>query len=137
MSTSLEHKIQAGIAAFAELNALVGARVYDTQFLQTTTYPAIAVQQVSNPKLYKIDGRMPNSWHRMQFTIRAASGAIARQVELALFDFLDLFASPMGNLGLPLCPNYVVNVRSGLYPLTQPPLYDRVVDVMMLSNDTL
>ena len=139
MGTSLEVKLRTAAAAFSALTALLGTspfRWYDTQLLQGSAFPAIVVVLIDDAKTYYLGGRMNTSFSRVQFTIWDTDAERGRSVEAALYDFFDVFnacAAPSGRAK----PNYVVGARGGMYPQTQPPQFQRIIDAKIFNNDTL
>lgn len=133
--------LRTAAAAYPALSALLGTnpfRFYDTQLVQGSAYPAIVTYQVSDVKDYSVTARLVTGWTRVQFTIwggQADPGqAAAEQVLQALLPFLDQF----NGTGIPnqiIYPNNVVNVRRGLFAETDPPIFQRLVDVKIFYND--
>jgi len=139
MSTTLEVKLRTTASAFAPLIALLGTspfRWYDTQLVQGSVFPAIVALLVSDPKSYYLGGRMNTSFARVQFTIWDTDAERGRSVEAALYDFLDVF-NASGAPADRAKPNYVVGARGGMYPQTQPPQFQRIIDAKIFNNDTL
>lgn len=136
---TLEARLLTAAAANAGLAALLGSspfRWYDTRLAQGTAYPAVTVQLVSGNKTYAFEGRLSTGWSRYQFTIWDTDPERARSVESALVTFLDTFNGP-GTAGLQQYPNYVVLQRQGMFAEIEPPVFQRINDAMIFSNDTL
>jgi hypothetical protein len=137
--TSLEAKLLAQASAFSPLTSLLTAVPfpwYDNQLQQGSPYPAVVVQLISNPQVYALTGRMATSQARVQFTIWDIDPERARQVEQALFQFLDNF-NAVGPANLPSYPNEVVGVRQTDYPQPSPKRFTRQIDAMIFQNQTL
>ena len=144
MPTLFEQRLRTAAAADAGLAALLGAspfRWYDDFLDQNSAFPAIVINQISGSKVYSFNQRMATGWNRWQFTIwggQFSAGAIARNtVEAALTSFLDQFKDGIGIVGLQQYPNHVINSRCAIFPRTDGPIYQQIVDVMMFSNDSL
>jgi hypothetical protein len=139
---TLQAKLQTGIFGYSPLASLLGLRgdgnpaVYEAQLAQGSTFPAIVVLQVSNPKVYSTARRLETSWYRMQFTIWATSGESSRAVLAALAAFLDQFDA-IGIPGLSQYPCFIQNTREAMYVQTQPPQYQQVCDAMIFNNDSI
>jgi hypothetical protein len=135
--------LQTAALAYPALTALLGTspfRWWDTQLPQSSTFPAVVVQMVSNPATYTFGGRLPTSFARMQFTIwggySAAGSQAADQVRSALYAFLDQFNAE-GIPGLLQYPCLVVNDRRGGFTQGDTLLYQRLLDVQIFSNDSI
>lgn len=141
MASTLEVKIIAGIAAYAPLTALLGnpPRLYEPQLSQQATFPAMIFQTISNPREYSFTDRMVTSWSRVQFRIWggqfAAGNQAADQVRAALLTFLDQF-NAIGISGLSQYPCRVVGDFRGNFLQTETLIYQRVLDVMIFSNES-
>lgn len=139
MPTSIEVKLRTAAALYVPLSALLGTspfRYYDTQLVQGSAFPAIVAQVISDPKDYYMGGRMNTSFVRVQFTIWDTDAERGRSVESALYGFFDVFNACNAPAGAAK-PNYVVMARGGMYPQTQPPQFQRIIDAKIFNNDTL
>ena len=138
--SSLKANLRAQAALFPGLTALLGTaplRWYDERLNQGSALPAVVVTVVSDPPTYVATGRLRTGWSRVQFLIWGATpgsdSAFAVETQLLLFfDQLNLIGIP----GLTQYPNYVVLRRDSMYPQTDPPIYQRIVDAMMFSNSS-
>lgn len=141
MSTTLKSRLRTAAAANAGLTALLGTplRMYDTQLLQGTAFPAATYQQISNPRVYVTAGRLRTSWVRMQFNIygSGSDSSNADSVQRALEAFLGTWSGGNGIPGLVAYPNYVEGDRDFGIAQTQPLTFMRIVDVMIFNNDGL
>lgn len=138
---SIQEKLFAAAQAYAPLVGFLAGppfRWYDTQLRQGTTFPAVVVTQVSNPKMYGFQARVTTSWYRMQFDIWAQPDSAATDhVAFALFDFFDQL-NLIGVPNLSQYPNLVDNGGRGeLEPNLEPPVYKRTCDVRMFNNDAI
>jgi hypothetical protein len=134
---TLESKLFSAAQAYGPLTSLIGAppntNWWDSQLDQDSTFPAVVVLQVSNPKIRGFQGTSPTSWKRMQFTIWGTSGVQARQVEAVMYPFLAQF-NAYGISGLVSNACEVLDVRGGMFTETQPPKYLRIMDAMIFDN---
>ena len=144
MSTPLQARMRTAAAANAGLSALLGSnpfRWFDNQLPQGQTLPAVVVQQISGSPTYVVTGRLHTGWSRYQFLIWGGqfdAGDTARMnVEAALMSFLDGWSGAIGITGLVQYPSYVVGQRDSLFPQTDGPIYQRIVDAMIFSNDSI
>lgn len=145
MSTSLKARLYSAAKVDAGLSALLASgspsvfRFYDTQLPQATTFPAILVQMISNPRTYAVSGRMPTDFSRMQFNVfgTGTDSEEADRVVTALAKFLDGFSGGSGIAGLSQYSNLIVADRDAGVAQTQPLTYQRIVDAMIFSNDFL
>ena len=131
-------------AAYTPLNTLLGTspfRWYYDTLQQGSAYPAIVVTQISGNKTYSVTARLKTGFSRYQFTIwggQYAAGALARDtVEDALASFLDQWSGGIGIAGLAQYPNRIVGEREFLYTEKDTPVYQKVVDAILFSNDAL
>ena len=135
-------KIRTGALGFAGLTALLGGasafRWYENQLQQGSQFPAVVATLISNPRDYVFNQRMRTSFARVQIEVwgydPVANDAIVEQ----LAAFLDQFAAyeASGTAAIQAA-NYIVGDRGMLYPDTQPPQYQRIVDVKFLDNDNV
>jgi hypothetical protein len=139
---SLKAKLFASASVNAGLQAfLLNGSVFqwgDVQLAQAwdlTNHSAVAVFQVSKPKDYTANGPMYTAWVRMQFTIygHGNDSQNAEAVAEALFAWLLSITT----LTLGQTPNnYVVGDKDAGIAATQPLTYMRIIDVMMLVDDS-
>jgi hypothetical protein len=138
--TTLEAKLLAQASVFPALTALLTASPfpwYDGQLQQGSLYPAVVVEQITNPQVYSLTGRMATSTARVQFTIWDTDPERARAVEQALFQFLDNF-NAVGPSNLPAYPVEVVGgPRQNVYATPAPKRFTRQLDAMIFQNQTL
>jgi hypothetical protein len=113
-------------------------RWYDTTLKQNVTYPAVVMQEISNAPTYVYAARLNRSFSRFQFTIwggqYAAGVTAADQVSdamLPFFDQLNLYFTP----GLLQYNNIVLSNRRAVFTATDQPIYQRVMDVRIFSQD--
>ncbi len=145
MSTTLKARLYSAAKLDAGLVALLGSgspmvfRFYDTQLPQSTPFPAVLVQMISNNRTYCVSGRLPTGFSRMQFNVfgTGTDSQEADQVVTALAKFLDGFSGGSGILGASQYSNLIVADRDAGIANTQPLTYQRVVDVQIFSNDNL
>lgn len=126
------------------LAALIGSQWFDTQLPQTVTLPlpgslgAIVAQQITGPRLYSLNARIAKYWARYQFTVwggQFSQGAELRDsIVAALASFLDQ-TSFDGIAGRTQNPNYIVGDRDALFPQTDGPIYQRIIDAMLMVNE--
>ena len=143
---SLESKLRTAAAAYAPLLALLGSgspvvfRWYDTTLDEGSVFPAVVVRMVSNPSAYVTTGRLPTSSARMQFTVwggqYAAGAAAADSVRDALVSWFSQL-NLVGNPGQVMYSNTIVNELRGVYVQTDKPIYQRIIDAMIFSDDSI
>ena len=140
--TPLTEKIRNAALAYPGLTALLGGtnpnlfRWYQTQLKPSSAFPAVVALTVSNPSDYAFTYRMKTSFARVQLTVWALSPEDCASVEDQLEAFLDQM-NLYGISGLVQNANFIVNARDGLYPETQPPQYQRIIDVKVFSNESV
>lgn len=143
---SIEERVRTAAANYAPLVALLSSgspavfRWFDTTLVEGVIYPAVVAMVVSNPPTYVYAGRTPTSFSRMQLTVwggQWAPGAAAAEAVtnalLPFFDQLDL----VGNGRTEQQNNLVVMNRRGVFVQTDTPIFQRILDVRIFSNDTL
>lgn len=145
-TAALNYSVTSGSPATTvyPLRALLGSgsplvfRFYDTTLVQKSAYPAVVMQEISNPPSYVLCSRLDTSFSRWQFTIWggqfAAGVTAADQVAdamLPFFDQLNLVSIP----GLSMYTNIVIANRRAVFPMTDQPVYQRVIDVRIFSKD--
>jgi hypothetical protein len=146
MYSSLKAKLFAAALLNPALVYLLGSgsplvlRWFDVQLPQSagTGFPAVVVQQISDPQMYVGSGRLPTSWARIQFTVYGSGGDSqnADAIVQALAAFLDTFNAD-GIAARPASPNYIVGDRDMGIAATQPLTYMRVVDARIFWNPTV
>jgi hypothetical protein len=140
MSTPLEVKLRQAALADPSLTALLGLtgntfRWYSVQLYEGSAYPAVTCHQISSVPVYSFSGRNPLARARVQFTIwEGQTPDDTNSVLDALRSFLDTF-SAVGNPTQ--FPNQIVAELDGLYPNTQPGIYQTIVDAMIYNSDSL
>src|SRR5690242_21333738 len=144
MSTPLNERIRIGAAADAGLQALLGTnpfRLWFDQLRQGSLMPAIVLQQISSATDYTATQRLATGWSRQQFMIwggQDMAGQTARQaVAAALKTFLDQWDGGLGPGGTSVYPNHVENERDFVFFQKTTPIYQRLVDVMMYTDERL
>ncbi len=147
-TAALNYSVLAGSPAVVTypLRALLASgsplvfRWYDTTLSQRATFPAVVMQEVSNAPSYILAARLPTSFSRFQFTIwggqYAAGVTLADQVSDAMLPFFDQL-NLVGISGLVQYNNIVISNRRAVFPQTDTPIFQRVLDVRIFSNDTL
>jgi len=141
--TSLKAKLFAAALQNARLVYLLGSgsplvlRWFDMQLPQSagTGFPAVVVQQISDPRMYATAGLLPTSWARIQFTV-FGTGNDSQNTDAiveALAEFLNTFNAD-GVTGRPGSPNYIISDRDAGIALTQPLTYQRIVDARIFWN---
>ncbi len=147
-SAAIAYSVTAGSPAITTypLRVLLGSgspfvfRWYDTTLPQNALYPAVVMMEVSNAPAYIFAARLPTSFSRFQFTVwggqHAAGVAAAENVTNVLLNFFDQL-NLVGISGLLQYNNIVLSNRRAVFPGTDTPIYQRVLDVKLFSNDTL
>jgi hypothetical protein len=137
----LEAKLRTAALAYSPLATLLGNggnpnlfRWYETQLVEGSAFPAVVATLVSDPKDYCFTHRMSTSFTRMQFTIWDTDPSNASLVADTLANFLDQF-NAYGISGLSVNANFIVNSRATIYPETQPPVFQRIVDAKIFNDD--
>ncbi len=145
--TSLEAKIREAALNFMPLAMLLtntpsiprfpDFRWYDTTVLQGTAFPCMVVQLVSGGQNYSNYQRLSTSFNRVQFMIWDIDAERAREVEQALYSFLDQF-NPAGlNPNLTNYPNSVVLTQQKQFPQSEPPKFMRHNDAQIFDNSAV
>ena len=141
MPTPIEVKLRNAALATPALTALLGSSPFrwgDTQHVQNDPFPSVEAFQVSAVRPYVFYGRNPLCQYRVQINIWGCffeSGAdAANTVRNAILTFLDTFSAVSNTAAY---PNRIVNERRALYPQTDGAVYQRMLDVMIWSDDTL
>ncbi len=140
---SLLDRIRSAAIATPALTALLGTnpfRWYPIQKEQGCAFPCVVAQVVSGNKTYSVNARLVTGNSRVQFTVwsvNTGSGFTTLTNVLAamttFFDTLNLTGIP----GLTQYPNFIISDRDGFYAQTEPGNPQRLIDVMIFSNDTL
>src|SRR6185436_3862607 len=145
-TAALNYSVTAGSPAVTmyPLRDLLGAgsplvfRWFDTTLVQKAAYPAVVMQEVSNPPTYIFCSRLNTSFSRWQFTIWggqfSAGVTSADQVSAVLMPFFDQL-NLVGISGLSIYNNIVLSNRRAVFPMTDQPVYQRVIDVRIFSVD--
>jgi hypothetical protein len=144
--TALEAKLRTSAMANAALLSLLGTgspvyfRWFDTQLPEGSTLPAVVALLIADSTTYSATARMATSFARVQLTVWGGQGsagaASADTVRDAILSWLDSM-NLIGISGLVSYPNFVLMDRRGVFPRTDGPIYQRVLDVNVFSNDTL
>ncbi len=145
-TAALNYSVTAGSPAITTfpLRALLGSgspvifRWFDTTLAQKAAYPSVVMQEVSNAPSYVYCTRLNTSFSRFQFTIWGGqfSGGVtaADQVSDVLLSFFDQL-NLVGISGLSQYNNIVLSNRRAVFPMTDQPVYQRVMDVRIFSKD--
>jgi hypothetical protein len=139
MPTSLETKIRTAAAAYSPLVALLGSspfRWYDTQLVQGSAWPSVVAQLVSNSPTYALPGALTASFARVQFTVWDIDAERARTVESTITAFLAATNFGPNSSPVTVTANYILNTRQSMYPQTQPPQFQRIMDCKLFNDDT-
>jgi hypothetical protein len=138
---SLIVAIRTAAGSYAPLTALLGSgsaiRMSTLQAIQGGTFPAVALQLISNPSDYAVSYRLATSTARVQHTVFGVppGGVNAWAVVQALRTFYDQF-NAIGVAGLGTYPNRIVNVTELGIPATQPLTFQIRMDVMIFYNES-
>jgi len=145
-TAALNYSVTAGSPAITTfpLRTLLGSgspvifRWFDTTLVQKAAYPSVVMQEVSNAPSYVYCARLNTSFSRFQFTIWGGqfSGGVtaADQVSDVLLSFFDQL-NLVGISGLSQYNNIVLSNRRAVFPMTDQPVYQRVMDVRIFSKD--
>ena len=139
---SLKANLRTAASEYAGLTALLGTSPFrwidGPRKPQGLVIPAIVVTIVSGSPTYVVTGRLHTGWSRVSFLIwgDTQGSSVALAVEAQLLEFLDQ-ANIIGISGLAQYPNNVVMQRDAIAPQLDPPVYQRIVDAMIFSNDTI
>jgi hypothetical protein len=154
--TPLEQKLRMEMLLDSGLSPLVGSTIFLVQLPSgilsanpsgNPPIRALVMQRISTLRYFTHDGA--NNVlvaARMQFTAwckGADSGADALAVLKALVDFLNTFcATSTALFGSPAItptqfPNIVLNERISVYPQTQPPLYQGILEARIFNREDL
>jgi len=145
-TAALNYSVTAGSPAVTmyPLRDLLGSgsplvfRWYDTTPIQGRAFPFVVMQEISNPPTYIFCSRLNTSFSRWQFTIWggqfSAGVTSADQVSAVLMPFFDQL-NLVGISGLSIYNNIVLSNRRAVFPMTDQPVYQRVIDVRIFSVD--
>jgi hypothetical protein len=139
MSTTLKALLRTQAAAYSPLVSYLGSspfRWWDGGLQQGSAFPAIAVQQISNPQMSALTGRLATSIARIQFTIWDVDPEDATLLEQVLYQFLDQF-NAVGPSNLPAYPVEISGGPASRFADQDPVLYTRISDAMIFWNQTL
>lgn len=139
--SDLKTKIRTAASANVGLSAALGTspfRWFDERKPQNAGLPCVVVTIVGKSPTYVITGRLRTGWSRVSFVIWGSTpgSSNAYAVENALLTFLDQL-NLIGISGLQQYPCNVVMQRDSLYTQSEPPIYQRIVDAQIFSNDGL
>ncbi len=144
MATPINQRMRTAAALTPSLQALLGLspfRWWFDQKRQGSLFPCIVQQQISSATSYSATQRLATGYSRQQFTIwggPSSAGELARNdVSTAFSAFLDQFSGGTGVTGLLLYPNRIVTIRDFPYVQSDVTMYQRVMDVMVFSDDRL
>jgi Protein of unknown function (DUF3168) len=132
-------RLDAGLAALLGSGSPVVLRWFDIRLEQGTTFPAVVVTQISNPRTYAVSGRLPTGFSRIQFDVYGTGNDSqeADAIVTALAKFLDGFSGGTGVTGKSQYSNLIVADRDAGIAQTQPLTYRRIVDAQIFMNDLL
>jgi|SRR5215831_12435364 len=137
MGTPIETKLITAASADAGMQAMFGGRIYDTRENPGSPFPALTLQTVPSPKRYTAEGRNNLAEYRVRFVIwggQFTSGeAQSTSGTNALMSFLDTFSAVAGGQ----VATMILNDQRGLFPLTDGPIWQRIVDAHIYSDDSL
>jgi len=148
----LEQKLRQEMLIDSGLSPLVGSNIFLVQLpsgFMSANPPvrALVIQRVSTLRYYTHDGATnPLIAARVQFTAwckGSDSGNDALSVMAALVNFLNTFcATQTAEFGSPITtptqfPNIVLNERMSVYPQTQPPLYQGILEARIFNREDL
>jgi hypothetical protein len=142
---SLESKLRTAAAAYGPLAALLASgspalfRWYDTTLVQGAVYPAIVARVVSNSSSYVGTGRLPTSFARVQFTVWGGQYAAGVAAADAVRDALVAFFQQLNLVGIPnqvMYSNVILNEMRGVFVPTDTPVFQRIIDVNIFSDET-
>ncbi len=146
MSTSLKERLFRDASVFPALVALLASgspaifRWRDQQLNpQGEQFPAVVVQQISNPRTYSVAGRLPTGFVRVQFTVYGTgnNSQNADAVVDALQSFLDQWHGGSGISGNSQYSNLIVADRDFGVAKTDPLTYVRMVDAQIFFDDSV
>lgn len=102
--------------------------------------PTVVTQLISNPSTYVAGGRLPTSWARVQFTIfggqHTAGAQACEDVGAALKAFFATLHLSAVNPNVAQA-NYAINERSVNFFHTDTPVFQKIIDAMIWSDDTV
>jgi hypothetical protein len=140
--TPVKDQLRTAVAAYAPLASLLTVagtlNWYDTQLPQTATFPAIVMQQITGPKTYTFLARLATVWARYQFTIWGGQFSAGSEMRDTLARVLPQFLDQVnliGIAGLQQYPNFIVGDRDSVFPQTDGPIFQKIMDAMIFSNE--
>lgn len=136
---SIKATLRTAAAGNAGLQAQLGTnpfRWYDDQLAQGSAFPAVTCLQVSRNRLYNAGGNGQTGYTRMQLTVWGAGPGSenANALVIALEAFFQTFFAPQ-KFGGP--SGRLVSDRDFGVPINHPMTYQRIVDVMIYSDEAL
>lgn len=144
MATSIQDRLYTDAGNYSALTALLGTnpfRWFEPPVRQGTVLPALTVQKISGSSLYGVSRRIAQGYSRYQFTIwggQYAAGVAARDsIATALLAFMDQWSGGTGITGLGQYPNRNVLDRESVYQWTDTPIYQRILDFLLFTDETL
>jgi Protein of unknown function (DUF3168) len=118
----------------AGVSAIVAGRVYPGLLPESTTYPAVAYEVVSETPNVALDGVNPTRAKRFRFwsaTHGVNSYGAAKALDAALRDCLEGFA---GIVSDGLSPESTLEIQ-GVFPLSTYDLYESETETRMVISD--
>jgi hypothetical protein len=141
MSTSIEAKLRTAANVDATLPTLLGTspfRWFGPQAPQDQNFPLVEVQVIDGPPQYSLNQLLKTCKYRVQFTVWDINLESARQVQIAIINFLNTFNAYNQGDNSPRQRNDVVNRRYGKSQAqTQPITYWRTMDAFIWNNEQL
>jgi hypothetical protein len=135
--TPLKDKMRAAAASYSPLTTILGAspmRWWNVQLRQGATFPAVVVQIISDAPTYAFRGPLPTSFVRVQFTCWDTDPERLETLDKAIQGFIAQYNGAGLGANAPSQSNYVMNRLDGMFPQTQPPQYQRVIDSKIFDN---
>jgi len=143
-ATSVETRLYRDISLWTPITDWIGTnpvRLYEPPIRQNSVLPAITMQLVSGGADYSTTQRMRQGDSRYSFVIwggQYAAGVAARDaLATELAAFFDQWSGGIGIEGLKLYPNRLVLNRFAVYQWTDTPIYQKIMDFMITSDETL
>lgn len=141
--SSLLGYLRTQAAEDSELATLLGPtpfRWFDRNLPQNyKLFPAVVARIISNPITYGLNQRFVTSRSRVQLAIWGGKYDAGIQACDAVTDAITTFFDQFNAVGVPglaRYPNEIVNEIDGEFPMTDGPIYTRIMDVMIFSNST-
>lgn len=135
--TPLKDKLRTAAAAYGPLTAIIGSnpiRYWNVQARQGATFPYVVATLVSDAPTYAFQGPLTASFARMQFVLWDTDPQRLEDLDAAMQGFIAQF----NGAGLPDATaqgNYILNRRDAMFAQTQPPQYQRLLDVRLYSGE--